>query len=528
MSRSRLGLSPRVRGNPLAGGNAGVLQRSIPARAGEPRLLRFPHSVAWVYPRACGGTPLFARRSGRCRGLSPRVRGNHGKNRSRATNVRSIPARAGEPAPPSPDSPSDRVYPRACGGTATRPAQHITLPGLSPRVRGNRQPARHVQSVHGSIPARAGEPYMVRKWHARYWVYPRACGGTRDMAHTNGMESGLSPRVRGNRRTVHGAPQLDGSIPARAGEPCCARTCPRWNRVYPRACGGTNAQGRSNDTNGGLSPRVRGNPAKTRPGRVRMRSIPARAGEPTGRWSALRASRVYPRACGGTGAALGVALGAEGLSPRVRGNPTNSPGVSAIIRSIPARAGEPPDPCWGTLWTRVYPRACGGTAPMCRLLRRPWGLSPRVRGNRQAVAVHGLCYGSIPARAGEPSSEYIEAARGAVYPRACGGTLSGTRIGTAGRGLSPRVRGNHQDRWPVRENVGSIPARAGEPSGVAFFSSRSRVYPRACGGTSQSPTVVCHSSGLSPRVRGNLPGVLVSRLRGGSIPARAGEPKTSA
>ena len=29
----------------------------------------------------------------------------------------------------------------------------------------------------------------------------------------------------------------------------------------------------------------------------------------------------------------------------------------------------------------VYPRVCGGTNPLDSVMMRPWGLSPRVRGN---------------------------------------------------------------------------------------------------------------------------------------------------
>ena len=223
---------------------------SIPARAGEPRrdfdqwTASSPH---WVYPRACGGTVVFARLNICKRGLSPRVRGN------RATVSRSIPARAGEPK------------------------KYTTV-----------------------IPARAGEPILVRLHHGPYQVYPRACGGTSPLPTTHpidtvypracggtcviyidgGPSEGLSPRVRGNRVTPvritqdrNGlSPRVRGnlvmiaegvflprSIPARAGEP-----------PAPSPAGSTR----------GLSPRVRGNPWTLNDNRSGPGSIPARAGEP--------------------------------------------------------------------------------------------------------------------------------------------------------------------------------------------------------------------------------------------------------
>ena len=125
--------------------------------------------------------------------------------------------------------------------------------GLSTRVRGNRlAPVLHPVG-HGSIPARAGEP--AHRWA----VYPRACGGTR----VNGVESvniaGLSPRVRGNLGFTALEADLDGSIPARAGEPPLKQRSPEASRVYPRACGGTGIDLENISVEVGLSPRVRGN-----------------------------------------------------------------------------------------------------------------------------------------------------------------------------------------------------------------------------------------------------------------------------
>ena len=71
-----------------------------------------------------------------------------------------------------------------------------------------------------------------------------------------------------------------------------------------------------------------------------------------------------------------------GLSPRVRGNHNGGGGLRAGIGSIPACAGEPTRvrPLSGR--AKVYPRVCGGTASSLTACPMPWGLSPRVRGNR--------------------------------------------------------------------------------------------------------------------------------------------------
>ena len=75
--------------------------------------------------------------------------------------------------------------------------------------------------------------------YAYHGVYPRACGGTPDIAGQIYEAEGLSPRVRGNQISSSSSSPVLGSIPARAGEPCSGKIYPLEPRVYPRACGGT-------------------------------------------------------------------------------------------------------------------------------------------------------------------------------------------------------------------------------------------------------------------------------------------------
>ena len=337
---------------------------SIPARAGEPTRPYRDQGHGWVYPRACGGTsgPTACGCPGH--GLSPRVRGNPPDARARSAAGRSIPARAGEPAPGICRRSERRVYPRACGGTPTEDNEPCPATGLSPRVRGNRNLAA----------GRAG---------AERWVYPRACGGT-------GIFNWISGGVRVYPRACGGTgPRNPSGIPARAGEPAGNR----------------------------LSPRVRGNPVSTASG-----SIPARAGERPDHAQ----QRVYPRACGGTGISRLVVLPTMGLSPRVRGNPVSSTGSPATSGSIPARAGEPVLAIallvtWRSIPARagepatepecsgprkVYPRACGGTTDNGDQ-SQPTGVYPRACGGTvRRVSARSAGTGSIPARAGEPATAF--------------------------------------------------------------------------------------------------------------------------
>ena len=152
--------------------------------------------------------------------------------------------------------------------------------GLSPRVRGNRKYGLARPSSNRSIPACAGEPRRSLRTYCPAWVYPRVCGGTNVLVRKYHIGLGLSPRVRGNRMLVTASRQVEGSIPACAGEPRQRSSRPTLPRVYPRVCGGTRIRSSHLLSYSGLSPRVRGNPIFTRAYATIIGSIPACAGEP--------------------------------------------------------------------------------------------------------------------------------------------------------------------------------------------------------------------------------------------------------
>ena len=228
--------------------------------------------------------------------------------------------------------------------------------------------------------------------------------------------------------------------------------------------------------------------------------------------------------CGGTNAAVGEIGVAPGLSPRVRGNLIRKFHRLDNPRSIPACAGEPAGRLRLLRSLPVYPRVCGGTKHGWAVQTRRQGLSPRVRGNRRLRSPPAWRRRSIPACAGEPTGVCGDSSTPAVYPRVCGGTSCTAIMYTSARGLSPRVRGNQRKRRAIRRRSWSIPACAGEPIAGIGVMPISAVYPRVCGGTSMRVSDWERSPGLSPRVRGNLHHRPVPLDNQGSIPACAGEP----
>ena len=172
------GLSPRVRGNHHHAPQNTYLPRSIPACAGEPGRPACSPMSARVYPRVCGGTSGGVGRKGCTYGLSPRVRGNPVATERENGCSGSIPACAGEPSRCAALDFSIWVYPRVCGGTICCHRHSPFSEGLSPRVRGNQFGFRVVASGGGSIPACAGEPREGVYRRREVGVYPRVCGGT--------------------------------------------------------------------------------------------------------------------------------------------------------------------------------------------------------------------------------------------------------------------------------------------------------------------------------------------------------------
>ena len=324
-----------------------------------------------------------------------------------------------------------------CGGTTYGPVLEEERYGLSPRVRGNRGEGGYGCDEGGSIPACAGEP-PARNTSRRFrMVYPRVCGGTGSPTRRNTERGGLSPRVRGNRRRRGRRASYPRSIPACAGEPRSIPACAGEPRVYPRVCGGTTT-GTTRPTEAqGLSPRVRGNPSICGDPVCQIGSIPACAGEPGSNPAPPPAPEVYPRVCGGTATVADAQANRPGLSPRVRGNRWRPTTPCPPPRSIPACAGEPVAPSRFPLPFAVYPRVCGGTPATWISTSSVQGLSPRVRGNRHHPA--------------GPDAPRL------VYPRVCGGTGPRQSSSSTRQGLSPRVRGNRSRTDAGRTNQGLSP-----------------------------------------------------------------------
>ena len=235
-------------------------------------------------------------------------------------------------------------------------------------------------------------------------------------------------------------------------------------------------------------------------------------------------SRVYPRRCGEAGRGRSSRCRCTGLSPQVRGSLDICLVDYLTEGSIPAGAGKPTAYSAASVSPGVYPRRCGEASMACWMSRKTRGLSPQVRGSHSERPRPRTQPRSIPAGAGKPPGGYEEAIREQVYPRRCGEAVLGPWGTSAGRGLSPQVRGSRNSMTRLALDDGSIPAGAGKPGWNTSLPFVARVYPRRCGEAPVRPGMLVVSWGLSPQVRGSHAAARVEDARRGSIPAGAGKP----
>ena len=151
------------------------------------------------------------------------------------------------------------------------------------------------------------------------------------------------------------------------------------------------------------------------------------------------------------------------------------------------------------------------------------GLSPRGRGKRGNARPYPAAMRSIPAWAGETPRDSRGVSRRAVYPRVGGGNRRILTSLSPRAGLSPRGRGKHAPPRVRARAPGSIPAWAGETRSSSASALSRSVYPRVGGGNLFYAGAPFGYGGLSPRGRGKRGRTNRKDNRYGSIPAWAGE-----
>ena len=150
------------------------------------------------------------------------------------------------------------------------------------------------------------------------------------------------------------------------------------------------------------------------------------------------------------------------------------------------------------------------------------GSSPLARGLRDAVDLHTLQDGIIPARAGFTHKANQTNGQDQDHPRSRGVYRCTVRNRPRFRGSSPLARGLPFCRVSGRWRDGIIPARAGFTWNFTFGIIRSPDHPRSRGVYDTLNGDYEQCAGSSPLARGLRVAGLDAKLQTGIIPARAG------
>ena len=247
-----------MRGTPLYPNAIRFPRGIIPAYAGNTAPTPPARTTRRDHPRVCGEHVIpHLRRAGRT-GIIPAYAGN--------TGFRALPRlRCGD-------------HPRVCGEHLTPDEAHRVGEGSSPRMRGTPIILPLTVSIHGIIPAYAGNTsaYVWCKSETR--DHPRVCGEHCGVEHSPRPVWGSSPRMRGTRPPRPSVPRPSGIIPAYAGNTNDGQHARFDVRDHPRVCGEHALFLFPKGDSTGSSPRMRGTPRVFHADQVVAGIIPAYAG----------------------------------------------------------------------------------------------------------------------------------------------------------------------------------------------------------------------------------------------------------
>ena len=273
-------------------------------------------------------------------GSSPRTRGTVPQPRSRPYRRRFIPADAGNGARAPVSRTTRAVHPRGRGERSVRRRAPKSNRGSSPRTRGTGSSRWQAMSRWRFIPADAGNGRSARDRRASSPVHPRGRGERAFGALAAYAYVGSSPRTRGTAGGV--ATGIAGTrfIPADAGNGHCAVSAPGHVAVHPRGRGERCIDQFFMGRKFGSSPRTRGTASPARHVPLRLRFIPADAGNGSRAYASPSARPVHPRGRGERAGGSTVMQLDDGSSPRTRGTGALGHGSDPVRRFIPADAGN--------------------------------------------------------------------------------------------------------------------------------------------------------------------------------------------
>ena len=211
------GSSPRARGQLSSSLLVADSARIIPACAGSTSREVHQIHLGPDHPRVRGVNPCPRANSGMHLGSSPRARGQRGPQRPAQGSGRIIPACAGSTAVVSPPLEVPADHPRVRGVNASELSTSSIETGSSPRARGQRPKRREYLRVGRIIPACAGSTRACIGHPPEPADHPRVRGVNKQREFLEFFEAGSSPRARGQRSQFLCETPYRRIIPACAG-----------------------------------------------------------------------------------------------------------------------------------------------------------------------------------------------------------------------------------------------------------------------------------------------------------------------
>ena len=253
-------------------------------------------------------------------------------------------------------------------------------------------------------------------------------------------------------------------------------------------------------------PRVCGEHCDAFGGAVRPPGIiPAYAGNTRIRFQPTPEPWDHPRVCGEHATGASTQVNCTGSSPRMRGTPAVTEATNNTARIIPAYAGNTPAACWKSWQAWDHPRVCGEHRDRRQRATTMTGSSPHMRGTLRDRDRDVPFVGIIPAYAGNTFCSLLLSSSNGDHPRICGEHKWLRAVPSALAGSSPHMRGTLKIVIVRGDQVGIIPAYAGNTDWTVYDPVQHGDHPRICGEHSGAKSRVRRILGSSPHMRGTPP-----------------------
>ena len=273
-------------------------------------------------------------------GSSPQARGTRRRSSHQYCGRRIIPAGAGNTRMRATMPPPLADHPRRRGEHVRDDAEQIARDGSSPQARGTLFLRLHHGSDIRIIPAGAGNTLPAPSSRLRYPDHPRRRGEHAARLKKTRSSCGSSPQARGtliDRGRRGGYPRI---IPAGAGNTCARGPVPQTTPDHPRRRGEHTGSAPRFSTRNGSSPQARGTRGKLATAAHGVRIIPAGAGNTQTKDDWPRQPADHPRRRGEHRFHRIQHGFHRGSSPQARGTHDGRRIGGFCVRIIPAGAGN--------------------------------------------------------------------------------------------------------------------------------------------------------------------------------------------